>query len=100
MIMGQVLSMHNIVKYVFIRCWNLKINVCKSFLMDFVVNCTQCIFVCGIFFGFISNESPLLIVDFLLDHIAKRGACDVVVDALCGEGALTVLLAQTCHKGT
>lgn len=39
-------------------------------------------------------------MDLLPDHIAKRGACDVVVDALCGEGALTVLLAQTCHKGT
>jgi hypothetical protein len=40
-----------------------------------------------------------LIVEFFTDHIAKRGACDIVVDALCGEGALTVLLAQTCHKG-
>ncbi|CAB3367825.1 Hypothetical predicted protein [Cloeon dipterum] len=35
--------------------------------------------------------------DWLI-HLAKRGACDVVVDALCGDGELAVQLAQSCRK--
>ncbi|XP_059489016.1 uncharacterized protein LOC132204500 [Neocloeon triangulifer] len=33
-----------------------------------------------------------------LCHLAKRGASDLVVDAVCGDGALAIYLAQNCQR--
>jgi len=37
--------------------------------------------------------------EYLAEYIAKRCACDTIIDAMCGVGGNTIQFAKTCKKG-